>query len=524
MAGDPYWNYKVLGLHCDGTDGSTRFVDSVTGKAISCIGNAQISTAQYPALTGKTSSGLLDGNGDYLTIPNSGAWAFGSRDFTIRARIRLAGYASNNSGSYASAIVTQDLSTSRAFLFAVTGTASSFTTLEFAGFVDNSTPVIVSSSFSFSLNTWYLVEACRIGNLIYLFVEGTLLNPGGTAYSITQQNSTTTLKIGASMYDATYLYYLNGNISEVEIYNGVGLHSASYTPSSDPFPDGFGELSGTTKDSSGSFAARLVRVYHRESGDFIGSAVSDATTGAWKIGTPRSGTHVAVAHGGTANNIAGRLAAIPYSGTHGSTTTEELGGGLVELASGATITTSFADPFGGYSGVLSMPSTSARSHCNKLLSAVGATGDFHIRAWVYRTANTTGNLFTGLIEDGSNPSSGMQWQFDTASSIGIARTWVAWDVTSTTIPSLNTWVYVQVRRKGSTLALFNGATQTNSVTLTSAYANATGADLIGGFTGYACDLEVLSYADSVTVPTERLKRRISTATENALIFDDITPA
>ena len=521
--GDPLWHYKVLGLHCDGTNGSKRFVDSVSGKTVIPFGDAQISTAQYPALTGKTSSGLLDGAGDYLSIADSDLWHLSNRDFTIRARIRLAGYAANNGGAYVSTIVAQDLSTSRAFSFGVSGTASSFTALTWTGFVDNATPTAVTGSFSFSLNTWYLVEVCRVGNLLYLFVDGTLLNTGGTAYSITHQNSTTALKIGASVYDGTFLYYLNGNISEVEIYNGAGLHTASYTPSSDPFPDGIGELSGTTKDASNSFAARNVRVYHRESGEFIGSTVSDATTGAWKIATPRSGVHVAVAHDGTANAINNRLLAIPYSGTHGSTTTDELGGGLVSLRGGATITTSFADPFGGYSGVLSLPTGAAGSSCFKLPTIVGASGDFHMRAWVYRTANSTGNLFVAYTDWLVNPSSGVQWQFDTASSIGMARALIAWDVTSTTIPSLNTWTFIQVRRTGNTLALFNGATQTASVTLTATYANATGAELISGFTGYACDLEVLPYADSVTVPTARLKRRTATPTENALIYDDITP-
>ena len=206
--------YRVLGLHCDGTNGSTTFTD-VCGKTVTANGNAQISTAQYPALTGKTSSGYFDGTGDYLSIPDSADWAFGSGDFTLRAHIRLAGYATNNAGEYQSSIVSQDISTSRAFAFNVTGTSSSFTTLHFIGFSDNSTYTVVSGSYSFALNTWYLVEVCRVGNYVYLFVDGVLLNTGGTAFSRTLQDSSTTLKVGEQEYEATYKYYLNGYISEV---------------------------------------------------------------------------------------------------------------------------------------------------------------------------------------------------------------------------------------------------------------------------------------------------------------------
>jgi len=235
--GYEYLPYRKLAIHCDGANGSTTFTD-IHGKTVTANGNAQISTAQYPALTGKTSSAYFDGNGDYLSIPDSADWHLGSGDFTIRARIRPVGYASNNGGEYRSCIVSQDVSTGRSFAFNIVGTASSFTTLGFIGCSDNSSGyTIVTASFTFSLNTWYLVEACRVGNLVYLFVDGTLLNTGGTSFTRTIQDVSTTLKIGAELFDATYLYYFNGYISEIELINGFGEHTSSYTPSPIPFAD-----------------------------------------------------------------------------------------------------------------------------------------------------------------------------------------------------------------------------------------------------------------------------------------------
>ena len=228
--------YRVLGLHCDGTNGSTTFTD-VCGKTVTANGNAQISTAQYPALTGKTSSGYLDGSGDYLSIPDSASLELGYSDFTFRARIRIAGYSPSYAGDYYFAIFAKDASAGRSYNVQIVGTSSSFTTLRFTGFSDDTTGTTVDGSFSFALNTWYDVEVSRSGNLVYLFIDGTLLNAGGTAFSRTLQDTTQILKIGGHIWDGTYLGYFNGYISEVEIYKGIGLHTADFTPSTIPFTD-----------------------------------------------------------------------------------------------------------------------------------------------------------------------------------------------------------------------------------------------------------------------------------------------
>ena len=329
MAGNLFWDKMVLGLHCDGTNGSTTFTD-VKGKTVTANGNAQISTAQYPALTGKTSSGYFDGTGDYLSIPDSADWGFGSGDFTLRAHIRLAGYATNNAGEYQSSIVSQDIPTSRAFAFNVKGTSSSFTTMHFIGFSDNSTYTIVSGSYSFALNTWYLVEVCRVGNYVYLFVDGGLLNTGGTAFSRTLQDSSTTLKVGAEEYDATYKYYLNGYISEVEIYKGVGLHTASYTPSTDPFPDSSSAIidktgnavtvtgtAGVLADAS-AFGGYSLQAY--QSSGYVSIPVIDLTADKWTVecfinpdALPTTGYDMGIFGYGSGSSGVGGVAATVYS-------------------------------------------------------------------------------------------------------------------------------------------------------------------------------------------------------------------
>ncbi len=295
MAGDPYWYYKVLGLHCDGTNGSTTFTD-VKGKTVTANGNAQISTAQYPALTGKTASAYFDGSGDYLTVPDSADWSFGSGDFTLRMRCYFTGYSANYSGNYALGLISQDSAGSRSFFFYVNGTASSLTGLAFYGFYDPGSTFfgLNLGSYAFSLNTWYDIEFCRSGNTAYAFVDGQMTNPGGSSFSQSLRDSTAPLTIGWSGYDGAFPFI--GYMSEVEIYKGVALHTANFTPSSAPFKDEYVAVSGTTKDSSNAFASRLVRVYRRDTGALVGSVISNATTGVYKVIAQNSGTTTPLKH------------------------------------------------------------------------------------------------------------------------------------------------------------------------------------------------------------------------------------
>ena len=72
-------SYTKLLLHCDGADGSTTFTDE-TGKTVTPNGNAQIDTAQSKF---GGASGLFDGAGDYLSVPDHDDWALGAGDYTI---------------------------------------------------------------------------------------------------------------------------------------------------------------------------------------------------------------------------------------------------------------------------------------------------------------------------------------------------------------------------------------------------------------------------------------------------------
>jgi hypothetical protein len=66
---DIYWDYVELCLNMNGSDGSTTFTDSSdAARTVTAYGNAQIDSAQSKF---GGASGLLDGTGDYLTVPDA---------------------------------------------------------------------------------------------------------------------------------------------------------------------------------------------------------------------------------------------------------------------------------------------------------------------------------------------------------------------------------------------------------------------------------------------------------------------
>lgn len=543
MAGDPLWYYKVLGLHCDGTNGSTTFTD-VKGKTVTANGNAQISTAQYPALTGKTSSAYFDGSGDYLSVPDSANWAFGSGDFTIRCRVRFAGYPADNGGQYQMALVSQDLSTSRSFSLNVAGTASSITTLIFTGYSDNSTGyTAVSGSYAFSLNAWYLVEVCRVGNLVYLFVDGALLNAGGTAYTRAHQDSTTTLKIGAINYNATYLYHLNGYMSEVEIYKGVGAHSASYTQPTTPFPDEYISVSGTVKDSAGNFASRLVRVYRRDTGALVGASVSNPTTGAYKVIAANSGTTTPLKHSAVCFDPSVfahyRVLGLHCDGTNGSTTVADVTGKSVTATNGAAISTAQYPSLTGKSSSLLLDGTNDYCSIPDSTDWDMGTGDFTIRFWCHPTSSGSDREIIAQRKSGETHF----WfiRHTTAGKVRVYATTgtVVTDVTSTATLTNNVWQLVEiVRTSGSVKISIAGTFGTTVTTDDSGSWPSTSTSLLyigigdntlaagNFFAGYLSEIEIYKgvalHTTDFTPATVPFSSS-TTATENALIYDDLTP-
>lgn len=237
VAFHPYWSKVSLLLHMDDTG-----LTDAKGHPVTLNGGVSRSSA-HPAFGGYAAS--FDGSSGYLSLADHADFELGGGDFDIESRIYLTGYSAGYSGVYKSILVSKDVGTGREFAFSIGGTASTWTSLNFIGFSDNTNYTEVSGSFTFSLNTLYSVKVSRVGNLIYLFVNGALLNAGGTAFSRTIQDTTTIVTVGGQAF-AGFPYYLPGHIDEFCLVKGVGINTANYTPLDIAWPHGY---SGGTENA-----------------------------------------------------------------------------------------------------------------------------------------------------------------------------------------------------------------------------------------------------------------------------------
>lgn len=273
MAVDSQWaNVKLL-LPVDGPNNSTSITD-VKGHTVTVNGNAKLSTAQAPA--GCTSSLVLDGNNDYLTLSHAD-FAFGTGDFAIE----MPAYKSGDT---------------------VTGTANASYLLDFRTaepdvnvdlFIGGSTDAVVPNKACLYVNgsnriasttsmgaSWKMVTLARISGVTRLFIDG--VQEGGN-YTDTNNYTSTNISVGCRHTNLSGDYRsFNGYFGPIRITKGNGRgYSSNFTPPSLPFARP--TISGVTRNGAGTLAAKVVKAFKRSTAVLAGSAVSNGTTGEYTI-------------------------------------------------------------------------------------------------------------------------------------------------------------------------------------------------------------------------------------------------
>jgi hypothetical protein len=216
-------SYVKLYCNFNGVDGSQNIIDNYGGKTITANGNAQLDTAQKKF---GTACLLLDGNGDYLSIPDSEDFNLGGNNFTVDCQVRI--NALPSSGNYACIFAQRATATSQnslgLFIKNNSGTYQLYASFTFDGVTEKT----LVTDYAFVIGQFYHIEICREGGWLGYFVGGENI---GSYYVGTNSlhNSTAEFKIGGS--DSTTTNYLNGWIDEFRFSKGISRHTlVSYTP------------------------------------------------------------------------------------------------------------------------------------------------------------------------------------------------------------------------------------------------------------------------------------------------------
>lgn len=218
---DPYYSSVVLLCHFDGTNGSTTITDnSGSPKTLTAQGNAALSTAQFVF---GTASLLLDGTGDYVDTPDNTAFEFGAGDFTIELRVRFAATTDQ-------VLISKWAALNNEYLISLASGD-----LRFTYTVDGTTNVDINRTWSPSTGVWYAVAVSRVGNLLYMYIDG-VLQGSAESFNVTIFPGTAALYIG--ILGEPLLAGLNGYEDEMRITKGVGRYSSpSYTLATQAFPN-----------------------------------------------------------------------------------------------------------------------------------------------------------------------------------------------------------------------------------------------------------------------------------------------
>ena len=294
MAGDATFSNVSTLLNCHGTNGSTAIVDnSSRPKVWTANGNAKISTAisvfGSPVIA-------LDGSGDYLSAPHHTDFSAVGVDFWIEAFIYVIAHTAGNAiiinkdGVAGASYSQYDLSiTSGGKLTAFLGNGNgvSLTGTTYTGATTITTGVVHHVALGIG------------GSTCYGFLDGTVQ---WSAAAATRYEGSKPLLVGYQTGQPSTAY-LNGYVYGVRIKKGECLRTAAFTPPTGPHPEGDFSVDGVIRDDAGLPCARTVRLIHRGTGALIGSVVSNATTGAYTIGTDNAEEVCRIVHDDTAGTL-----------------------------------------------------------------------------------------------------------------------------------------------------------------------------------------------------------------------------
>jgi len=206
----------ALMMHFDGEHNSTVFKDECSS-AVTRVGAPVISTGS--SMFGGA-SGYFSGNGDYLVVPSSPKFNFGTGDFTIEFWIRPA---------------TVSKSYHAIFDMRVNGIANDVkpqiqlngATLTY--WVGTSQRIIGSA---LSAGTWYHIALCRKGGVTRMFVNGTKV---GSDFADANNYLASDIVIGALGDNRSYPAHFNGYMDELRVTKGVGYYDSNFTAPTAPF-------------------------------------------------------------------------------------------------------------------------------------------------------------------------------------------------------------------------------------------------------------------------------------------------
>jgi len=229
--------YTKLLLHADGNDAATTFTDTI-GHTPTAQGNAQIDTAQKKF---GSASGLFDGTGDYLSIPDHSNWFMSTGKVTIDFWVRFNTVASAGYGFFNQYVDDNNWVSLRY--------NSTVGNVRFEIRTGGTNVVAMECGWSPSVNIWYHFALIRgwgsVANAWAMTVDGAQI--GATVTDADAwPDLAAAFEVGRNVAIGPTYTYLNGWIDEFRVSKGINRWTADFTPPTVAYPSNETGGGGTT--------------------------------------------------------------------------------------------------------------------------------------------------------------------------------------------------------------------------------------------------------------------------------------
>lgn len=265
MAKDPYWSSTVLAMHMD----DSNLLD-LKGKTVSFVGGAARSATQSKF---GGYSAYFDGNGDYLTVPDSADFSLGNT-FTIECWFYAPAQA-NNTWDVGPLFSHSSNAAQGEQFFGLSMSGA----LVFNNYTGGSYKQVYSGVCTY--NQWNHAALSCLNGVATVYLNGV----GGAPVVIsTWVDHSLPPAIGANVLPSYGIAdYFVGYIDDLRVTKGVARYLSNFTPPTEPFPNGPYEVGGTILDANNSPVSRTIRVYDRVTGALAGTDQSSPVTGIYNV-------------------------------------------------------------------------------------------------------------------------------------------------------------------------------------------------------------------------------------------------
>lgn len=299
-------------------------------------------------------------------------------------------------------------------------------------------------------------------------------------------------------------------------------------------------ISGTVKDLSGAYAARIVRAYRKDTGVLAAETTSDGTTGGFSLPVPANYKYTVVREDAIYDPYCSAL--LHMDGANAGTVFSEETGKVVTRVGSAITSTTYAK-FGATSALLN-----GTTDCLTVPSSTDllfGSGDFTLEAFIRPTALPGVGVTETILSKYDSSGTARSYAVDLSNASGTPQITVALSSAGTAADlvmllnytcSLVSFTHIEVCRYGTTIYVFANGTLLGTASYSaSLYANSATAFTIGArsnsigfFPGYIDEVRVSKglarhTSDFSAAPIVSPLSRLVSYGGNALIFDDVVP-